>query len=109
MIGYDIRYQVCEHANLINEMKRHCRIANVRQKSRYERDKADWIKAERNLWLRELPGQYTVPKLDFDPLKRFTFPVDARKCSCPPGTACGNAACPHLPIVTCNSNMMSVQ
>lgn len=36
----------------------------------------------------------------FDPLPQNPQPF---KCSCPPGTVCGNAACPHRMIVTCST------
>jgi len=71
--------------NRLNAVVRHWRIRNVRQKliSGY--------------------GHIEVPE-GFDPFKWpsvFSLPdMTPRKCSCKPGQACGNVACPHLQLVT---------
>jgi len=80
----------------INEGVRRCRIGKVTQKHVPRPDLVIpmWPGPERNWW--DDP---------FRPTWSPMFGSANRKCSCPPGAACGNVACPHLPIVT--SNMMA--
>lgn len=89
IIAADRDYVDRQIENVRNEVKRHSRIrlSSVRMK----------------------PGRGPVySPVNFPNVLSFPHPglfqqVRQRegKCSCPPGTVCGNAACPYMPIVIC--------
>lgn len=82
-------------ANAENVSRRHCRIGQVTITK---------LLGVARLALSEHPKHYAnAPSLrvihNWDEHIKRTFGRQ-HKCSCPPGTACGNVACPHLPIAT---------
>lgn len=71
-----------EVENVINARDRHCRVGKVTEKR--SRSVPDWRGPYREWWKEPFP--IYPPELQGAPV---------RKCSCRPGQACGNAACPH--------------
>lgn len=76
--------------NHLNEILRHCRIGRVEEKVGQPVRGIPPINIMRTL----------LPTWPFDTANAPT-PTFMDKCGCRVGSACGNAACPHMPIVTC--------
>lgn len=74
--------------NLINQAWRHCKIGKVTPKV-VNPPWSGWNK-----------GAAPAHQRFFDQFMDLNKPTYMPKCGCRVGSACGNAACPHMPIAT---------